>query len=68
MLLDPNGLSKDGTVALTSPSVSEDGEYLAYGLSLSGSDWVTIKVMRVKDKKPEPDSLSWVSIEDFFFG
>lgn len=61
MLLDPNGLSDDGTVALSGPSISEDGEYLAYGLSSSGSDWVTIKVMRIGDRKPEPDTLSWVS-------
>ena len=61
MLLDPNGLSEDGTVALSGPSISEDGEYLAYGLSSSGSDWMTIKVMTIADKKLEPDSLSWVS-------
>ncbi|KAG1355374.1 prolyl endopeptidase [Cocos nucifera] len=60
VLLDPNGLSEDGTVALSISSVSKDGKYLAYGLSASGSDWVTIKVMRVDDKKPEPDTISWV--------
>lgn len=62
-MLDPNGLSEDGTVALSISSVSKDGKYLAYGLSASGSDWVTIKVMRVDDKKPEPDTISWVSEE-----
>lgn len=61
VLLDPNKLSDDGTVALTMSSVSRDGKYLAYGLSTSGSDWVTIKVMQVEDKQPEPDTLSWVS-------
>ena len=42
--LDPNKLSDDGTVALHSKVFSEDGELLAYALSTSGSDWVTIKV------------------------
>ncbi|XP_077220240.1 uncharacterized protein LOC143854253 [Tasmannia lanceolata] len=60
ILLDPNGLSEDGTIALRISSVSEDAKFLAYGLSSSGSDWVTIKVMRVEDKGAEPDSLSWV--------
>ncbi|KAL4650321.1 hypothetical protein ACB092_01G079200 [Castanea dentata] len=60
VLLDPNALSEDGTVSLSSLSVSEDAKYLAYGLSASGSDWVTINVMRVEDKKVETDALSWV--------
>ncbi|XXG71841.1 hypothetical protein AAC387_Pa07g1073 [Persea americana] len=60
VLLDPNSLSEDGTVALSISSVSEDAKFLVYGLSTSGSDWVTIKVMRIEDKNVEPDSLSWV--------
>lgn len=60
VLLDPNSLSDDATVALSRYAVSEDGKYLAYGISSCGSDWVTIKVLRVEDKKPEPDTLSWV--------
>jgi prolyl oligopeptidase len=60
VLLDPNGLSEDGTVSLRSYSVSEDAKYLAYGISSSGSDWVTIKVMRIDNRNVEPDTLSWV--------
>ncbi|XP_058225537.1 uncharacterized protein LOC131334513 [Rhododendron vialii] len=60
VLLDPNGLSEDGTVSLNTFAVSEDAKYLAYGLSSSGSDWVTIKVTRVDNKSVEPDTLSWV--------
>ncbi|KAL5984088.1 hypothetical protein ACLOJK_018190 [Asimina triloba] len=60
VLLDPNTLSDDGTVALSVASVSEDAKFLAYGVSASGSDWITIKVMRIDDKHTEPDSLSWV--------
>ena len=33
MLLDPNTLSKDGTVAVASWTMSEDGCYMAYQLS-----------------------------------
>ena len=62
VLLDPNALSEDGTIALNKYSVSEDAKYLGYALSASGSDWVTIKVMRVEDKKVEADTISWVGI------
>ena len=37
VLLDPNTLSPDGTVALTSFAFSRDGNWLAYATSASGS-------------------------------
>ncbi len=37
--LDPNKLSTDGTVNVSSVSVSNDGRYLAYSSSSGGSDW-----------------------------
>ncbi|MGB3612725.1 MAG: hypothetical protein WBA10_02950, partial [Elainellaceae cyanobacterium] len=39
VLLNPNTLSDDGTVALSGLAISEDAQYIAYGLSTSGSDW-----------------------------
>ncbi len=64
VLLDPNALSEDGTVALNTEtvSVSEDAKYLAYGVSSSGSDWVTVKVLHVADKRVEADTLTWVRV------
>ena len=60
VLLDPNTLSKDGTVALSRYAVSRDGRYLAYGLSGGGSDWVELKVRDVDSGKDLSDHLRWV--------
>ncbi|KAJ9512543.1 hypothetical protein QJQ45_018956, partial [Haematococcus lacustris] len=48
VLLDPNTLSQDGTVALKDIEFSEDGSLLAYSLSSGGSDWAWIQVMRIQ--------------------
>ena len=61
VLLDPSTFSDDATVSLSMIGVSDDGEHLAYGTSASGSDWITIRVMRVRDRHHLRDSLSWVS-------
>ncbi|MBD2606414.1 S9 family peptidase [Scytonema hofmannii FACHB-248] len=60
VLLDPNKLSADGTVALSGLSISEDGKLLAYGLSSSGSDWQEWKVRDVETTEDLPDHLKWI--------
>ncbi|MBI4913502.1 MAG: S9 family peptidase [Acidobacteria bacterium] len=59
LLLDPNALSKDGTVALSGLAVTEDGRHLAYSLSEAGSDWQTWKVRDVDTGKDLPDEIRW---------
>ena len=59
-LLDPNKLSDDGTVALRSYSISEDGNHIAYGLSAGGSDWQEWKVRDVRTGLDLEDHLQWV--------
>ena len=57
VLLDPNRLSTDGTVALNGLSISDDGKLLAYGLSSSGSDWVEWRFREVDTGKDLTDAL-----------
>ncbi|MEO8072973.1 MAG: prolyl oligopeptidase family serine peptidase [Acidobacteriota bacterium] len=57
VLLDPNKLSKDGTVALSGLAISDDGKLLAYGLSGAGSDWQTWHFRDVETGKDLPDVL-----------
>lgn len=59
-LLDPNKLSKDGTVSLTETSVSEDGTLMVYGTSSGGSDWQEFRVREVATGKDRPDHLQWI--------
>ncbi|MGI8401152.1 MAG: prolyl oligopeptidase family serine peptidase [Gemmatimonadaceae bacterium] len=60
VLLDPNVLSTDGTVALSGQAASDDGHYLAYSLSTSGSDWQELHVRNVDTGRDLPDTVKWV--------
>jgi len=57
VLLDPNTLSKDGTVSLAGTSINEDGSLVAYALSKGGSDVSTWKVRDVATGEDLPDTL-----------
>jgi len=60
LVLDPNTLSSDGTVALSGMQVSNGGKLLAYSLSASGSDWQEWKVRDVDTGQDLSDDLKWV--------
>ncbi|NIK74832.1 prolyl oligopeptidase [Thermonema lapsum] len=60
VVLDPNTLSDDGTVAVGNWSISNDGRYFAYSTSAGGSDWQEIKIIDLQTKKTLDDHLRWV--------
>src|SRR5712671_3986789 len=60
ILLDPNTLSSDGTVALAGTSPSRDGLLIAYGLSGAGSDWEEWHVRDVETGLDLGDQVRWV--------
>ncbi len=59
VLLDPNALNPDGTVALASTSFTRDGGLMAYTLSRSGSDRQEIYVRDVGTGRDLADKLLW---------
>ncbi|MCL2497508.1 MAG: prolyl oligopeptidase family serine peptidase [Symbiobacteriaceae bacterium] len=75
LVFDPNPLSSDGTVAINSRAFSPKGNYFAYGLSTSGSDWQIIHVLDLKTKQNLPDRLqhmkftgmAWLPDESGFY-
>lgn len=64
VLIDPNGLSTDGTVALGGESFTLDGSLMAYGLQTSGSDWETWHVRSVATGRDTGDQLQWTKFSD----
>ncbi len=60
VLIDPNTWSKDGTVALSGTSFSDDGRMVAYGVAEAGSDWRTWRIMEVDRRRKLTDELKWI--------
>lgn len=64
ILLDPNKLSADGTVAVSEVSVSSNGKYLAFAIADGGSDWRKIKVLDIATGTILSDELIWVKFSN----
>ncbi len=60
VVIDPNTLSSDGSIAFQEWAASPDGRYVAYGLAQGGSDWRTVRVRDVTTGQDLADSVSWV--------
>jgi prolyl oligopeptidase len=59
VLLDPNTLAADGTVALAGFHPTHDGSLAAYATQSSGADWQTWHVRDVATGRDLPDVLQW---------
>ncbi len=57
VLVDANQLSADGTIALDWYIPSENGKYLAYGTSASGSEMSTLHIVETKTGTILPDTI-----------
>ena len=64
VVLDPNALSDDGTVALSGIDISDDGQFLIYMIARSGSDWNEIFVKNIETGKLLDDHLVWVKFSN----
>jgi prolyl oligopeptidase len=75
VLLDPNKLSNDGTIALQATAFSKKQRYFAYAVSASGSDWQEIYIMDFSSRKLLNEKLeyvkftgiSWAGDEGFYY-
>ena len=75
VLLDINKLSADGTVALDWWFASDDGKYIAYGTSPSGSEESTLHLIETATGRNLPDtiertrfaSLAWLKDNSGFY-
>jgi prolyl oligopeptidase len=76
-VIDPNQLSPDGSVQLSSFDPAPDGQHFAYGQSEGGSDWSTFYVRELATGKQLPDTIRWVKFSSiawtkdgkgFFYG
>lgn len=75
LLIDPNTLSADGTVAMDWWYVSEKGRYVAYGTSPNGTEQSVLRVRETATGRDLPDvidgcrfsSVAWLPDETGFY-
>ncbi len=60
VVLDPNTLSKEGTVALGTIAFNKEGDKIAYQLAKAGSDWQTIYIKDLETGQTLSDEIQWV--------
>jgi prolyl oligopeptidase len=60
VFLDPNLFSPDGTTSVSITSISDDGNYFAYGIAQAGSDWIEIHARNLRTGKDYDEVLKWV--------
>lgn len=59
VVIDPNTINANGTAALTNLAFTKNGDRLAYGISIDGSDWQEIRIRDLKTGEDEEEVLQW---------
>ena len=67
VVIDPNELSDDGTVALSGTAISPNARYLAYGVSHSGSDWQEWRIKELSTGRVLDDHIQWVKFSSAYW-
>jgi prolyl oligopeptidase len=57
VVIDPNALSKDGTVSLSGYDISPDGRFVAWSASDGGTDWDVWRIRRIDRREDYPEVL-----------
>jgi prolyl oligopeptidase len=60
VFMDPNKMSKDGTVTVGLLQASKNGKYIAYRYSEAGSDWGEIRIREIETNTDLTDIMKWV--------
>ena len=60
VIIDPNVLSTNGSLAVVGYVASHDGKLLAYGVSQGGSDWTDWRIRDLSTGHDLPDTLRWM--------
>jgi prolyl oligopeptidase len=60
LVLDPNSMAADGTVAVMTQSFTRDGGLLAYSLAEAGSDWQQAHVLDTDTGLLLSDEIDWI--------
>jgi prolyl oligopeptidase len=68
VFIDPNTISKDGTVTTDLSGASLDKKYIAVSISRSGSDWQELEVYEVATGKKLKDKIDWVKFSGAAWG
>jgi prolyl oligopeptidase len=60
VFIDPNQLSKDGSISVAIDGPSNNKKYMGYHINRNGSDWCTSYFMEIATHKIIKDSISWM--------
>ncbi len=63
VFIDPNQLSKDGSISVAIDGPSYNKKYMAYHINRNGSDWSTSYFIEIATHTVIKDSINWMKVE-----